>query len=130
MLVSHLEESHVIPALIHKCLLAKRGFLFLPLHPYLTHLIGNNTPFIVFGSGRPLRQFIYSYDIAKLFVWQLREYNETEPVILSGMKPNFVSAAETLSVLFPLQSGRMKKLVSGTLQTLWLLLLVSKGSTA
>ncbi|KAH9994537.1 epimerase-domain-containing protein [Russula compacta] len=62
-----LEESHVIPALIHKCLQAKR----------------NNTPFVVFGSGRPLRQFIYSYDLAKLFIWQLREYDEVEPVILS-----------------------------------------------
>ena len=34
MLVSNLEESHVIPALIHKCVLAKRGFLFLQLNPY------------------------------------------------------------------------------------------------
>ena len=47
-------------------------------------LIGNNTPFVVFGTGRPLRQFIYSYDIAKLFVWQLHEYDDIEPVILSG----------------------------------------------
>lgn len=38
MLVSHLEESHVIPALIHKCLLAKRGFRSLQLNPYLTPL--------------------------------------------------------------------------------------------
>ncbi|KAF8500179.1 hypothetical protein F5888DRAFT_1679823 [Russula emetica] len=74
----HLEESHVIPALIHKCLQAKR----------------NNTPFTVFGSGRPLRQFIYSYDIAKLFVWQLREYNETEPVILSVGEDEEVSIKE------------------------------------
>jgi Ca2+/Na+ antiporter len=83
----------------------------------------------VFGSGRPLRQFIYSYDIAKLFVWQLREYNETEPIILSGMKPNLIGVAVILIVFFTLQSGRMKKLVSRRLQTLWLLLLVSKGST-
>jgi GDP-L-fucose synthase len=47
-------------------------------------LIGNNTPFIVSGTGRSLRQFIYSYDIAKLFVWQLREYEDIEPVIFSG----------------------------------------------
>ena len=83
----------------------------------------------MFGSGRPLRQFIYSYDLAKLFVWQLREYNETEPIILSGMKPNLIGVAVVLSVFFPLQSGRMKKLVSRRLQTLWLPLLVSKGST-
>ena len=100
MPASHLEESHVIPALIHKCLLAKRGFRFLQLDLYLTPLIGNNTPFTVFGSGRPLRQFIYSYDIAKLFVWQLREYNEIEPVILSGINPNLVSVVVILSVFF------------------------------
>ncbi|KAI0057290.1 epimerase-domain-containing protein [Artomyces pyxidatus] len=62
-----LEDSHVIPALIHKCFLAKR----------------NNTPFAVSGSGKPLRQFIYSYDLAKLLIWQLREYDDVEPVILS-----------------------------------------------
>ena len=54
----------------------------------------------MFGSGRPLRQFIYSYDIAKLFVWQLREYNETEPIILSGMKLNLIDVAAILSVFF------------------------------
>ena len=42
----HLEDAHVIPALIHKCFLAKK----------------ENKPFIVFGSGKPLRQFIYSED--------------------------------------------------------------------
>jgi GDP-L-fucose synthase len=52
----------------------------------------------VFGSGRPLRQFIYSYDIAKLFVWQLREYDDPEPVILSGMNFRFIGAAMILSI--------------------------------
>jgi len=63
----HLEDSHVIPGLIHKCYLAKK----------------NNTPFIVSGSGKPLRQFIYSRDLAKLIIWTLREYNEIEPIILA-----------------------------------------------
>ena len=44
----------------------------------------NNTPFIVSGTGKPLRQFIFSYDLAKLFIWMLREYDSIEPVILSG----------------------------------------------
>jgi nucleoside-diphosphate-sugar epimerase len=44
----------------------------------------NNTPFVVSGTGKPLRQFIYSYDLAKLFIWMLREYDDVEPVILSG----------------------------------------------
>ncbi|TFK32101.1 hypothetical protein BDQ12DRAFT_617688 [Crucibulum laeve] len=62
-----LEDSHVIPGLIHKCYLAKK----------------NNTPFVVAGTGKPLRQFIYSYDLAKLFIWMLKEYDDVEPVILS-----------------------------------------------
>ncbi len=44
----------------------------------------NNTEFIVAGTGTPLRQFIYSRDLAKLFIWVLREYDEIDPVILSG----------------------------------------------
>ena len=43
----------------------------------------NGTPFVVGGTGRPLRQFIYSRDLAKLFIWQLREYESVEPIILS-----------------------------------------------
>ena len=47
----------------------------------------------MFGSGRPLRQFIYSYDIAKLFVWQLHEYDDIEPVILSGKNLDLICVA-------------------------------------
>ena len=36
------------------------------------------------GTGKPLRQFIFSHDLAKLFVWTLREYDEISPIILSG----------------------------------------------
>ena len=43
----------------------------------------NKTPFVVWGSGKPLRQFIYSRDLAKLFVWMLRNYDDVEPLILS-----------------------------------------------
>ena len=37
----------------------------------------------VFGTGTPLRQFIYSHDLAKLFLWVVRSYNSVEPIILS-----------------------------------------------
>ncbi|CAB4421377.1 unnamed protein product [Rhizophagus irregularis] len=58
-------DSHVIPGLVHKCYLAKK----------------NGTPFVVAGTGKPLRQFIYSRDLAKLFIWVLREYKEIDPII-------------------------------------------------
>ena len=44
----------------------------------------NNTAFIVWGTGAPRRQFIYSLDLARLFVWVLRHYDEVDPIILSG----------------------------------------------
>ena len=47
-----LEDGHVLPALIHKCFLAKQ----------------NSEDFIIRGSGKPLRQFIYSEDLAKLIM--------------------------------------------------------------
>lgn len=50
------------------------------------HRTGNGTKFQVAGTGKPLRQFIYSRDLAKLFVWTLREYDEIDPVILSGAR--------------------------------------------
>ena len=53
--------------------------------------IENGTPFVVSGTGKPLRQFIYSRDLAKLFIWQLREYDDVELVILSGASTYFLS---------------------------------------
>ena len=47
--------------------------------------VENKTPFTVWGTGAPLRQFIYSLDLARLIVWVLRDYPEIEPIILSGM---------------------------------------------
>jgi len=62
-----IEKGHVIPGLIHKCHKAKR----------------DNTSFCIYGSGTPLRQFVYSRDLAELTVWVTREYNEPDPIILS-----------------------------------------------
>jgi GDP-L-fucose synthase len=63
----NLEDAHVIPALIHKCHLAKNA----------------NVGVKVLGTGTPLRQFIYSKDLARLIMWALEEYNEKDSIILS-----------------------------------------------
>ena len=63
----NLENGHVLPALIHKCYLAKK----------------NNTDFVVWGSGKPLREFIYSEDVGRLTEWALNNYEEEEPIIFS-----------------------------------------------
>jgi len=63
-----LEHGHVMPMLIHKLYLAKK----------------NKTDFTVWGSGKPLREFIYSKDIAKIAEWALFNYEGTDPLIISG----------------------------------------------
>ena len=62
-----LTDGHVIPSLIHQCYLAKK----------------NNTQFIVKGSGRPIRQFIYSIDLAKAIIGILFDYEKTDSLIIS-----------------------------------------------
>ena len=62
-----LQHGHVMPMLIHKLYSAQQ----------------NNEDFVVWGSGEPLREFIYSKDVAKLAEWAVSNYNESEPIILS-----------------------------------------------
>ena len=62
-----IEGGHVIPGLIHKCYLAKK----------------NNEKFMVWGSGKPLRQFIYSQDLGRLIMWVLEKYQKKDSIILS-----------------------------------------------
>lgn len=71
----NIDNGHVVPGLIHKCYLAKRDL----------------TPFAIWGSGKPLRQFIYSLDVARLMLWTLDHYNSVEPLILSVGEEDEVS---------------------------------------
>lgn len=61
--------------------------------------VGNNTPFVVSGSGTPLRQFIYSRDLAKLFVWMLHSYDEIDPIILSVGEKDEVSIKDVADAI-------------------------------
>lgn len=63
----NLETSHVIPSLIHKAYLAKV----------------NNTDVSVWGSGKSLREFIFSKDVAKISKTLIKEYNGSKPIIVS-----------------------------------------------
>jgi GDP-L-fucose synthase len=90
-----LQSSHVIPALIRK------------LHDAIEEGKSSESPektvFTVLGTGRPLRQFIYSMDLAELFLWVLREYTSVEPLILSVDEKDEVSistVAETIARAF------------------------------
>ncbi len=64
----NLENGHVVPSLIHKCYLAQK----------------NNTDLVVWGSGKPLREFVFSRDIAQLSLWALDNYEEDSPIIFSS----------------------------------------------
>lgn len=57
-------------------------------------LLENSTDFVVSGTGRPLRQFIFSHDLARLIIWSLRCYEEAEPIILSVDEADEVSIKE------------------------------------
>ena len=63
----NIETCHVLPSLIHKCYLAQQ----------------NNTDFVIWGTGKPLREFIFSKDIAKLTEWVLDNYTDEQPIIFS-----------------------------------------------
>ena len=63
----NLKSGHVIPSLIHKTFLADK----------------NNTNLEIWGSGKSLREFIYSEDVANICEKLIYEYNDTKPIILS-----------------------------------------------
>jgi len=63
----NLNDGHVIPSLIHKM--------------YLAHQ--NNSDFEVWGSGNPLREFIFSEDVANITMKLYEDYKGEDPVIIS-----------------------------------------------
>lgn len=63
-----LTEGHVVPALIHKTFLARK----------------NGTDLHVWGSGKPLREFVYAPDIARLSLWAIENYSDDAPIIFTS----------------------------------------------
>ena len=78
-----LEDGHVVPSLTHKCFLAKQ----------------NNEPFVVKGSGKPLRQFIYSKDLAELILWCLNTYDKKETLIISVSEKDEISIKDIATLI-------------------------------
>src|SRR3989440_342191 len=79
------ETSHVIPALIRKCLEARR----------------NGSDFIeVWGSGKASREFLYVEDCAEGIVKAAALYNESDPVNLgNGREVTIKDLVETIARL-------------------------------
>jgi GDP-L-fucose synthase len=79
----HLQKSHVIPGLIHKCYLAK----------------ANAEAFVIKGSGKAKRQFVYTKDFAKIILHFVnRERNvskrKVENIIVSPNKESEITIKE------------------------------------
>lgn len=81
----NLETSHVIPALIRKCLEAKeRG----------------EDRVVLWGDGSPTREFLYVDDAARGILLAAERYNESEPVNLgSGMEISIKDLATLIARL-------------------------------
>lgn len=71
----NINDGHVLPGLIHKVYQAKQ----------------NGDKLTIWGTGKPLRQFIYSLDLARLFLLVLREYEDSSPIVLSVDEADEVS---------------------------------------
>lgn len=83
--------SHVIPGMIHR--------LYKVINIDKPEVPQEDKEFVVYGTGKPLRQFIYSIDLAKLFVWVLRNYDSVEPIVLSVDESAEVSIAEVAEAI-------------------------------
>jgi GDP-L-fucose synthase len=77
--------SHVIPALIRKCIEAKeRG----------------NSSIVVWGDGSPTREFLYVEDAAEGIILATEQYDKSEPVNLgSSFEISIKDLAETIASL-------------------------------
>jgi len=76
-------SSHVIPALIRKCVEAKEN---------------GDDHIVVWGDGSPTREFIYATDAAEGIALATERYNESEPVnIGSGFEISIKDLAEKIA---------------------------------
>jgi len=76
-----LESSHIIPALIRKCLEAKEQ---------------DEDHITLWGDGTPTREFLYVEDAAEAIVRATEHYNGREPVNLGSGKEISISELATL----------------------------------
>jgi GDP-L-fucose synthase len=76
-------SSHVIPALIRKCVEAKEN---------------GDDHIVVWGDGSPTREFIFVKDAARGIALATERYNESDPVNLgSGFEISIKDLAETIA---------------------------------
>ena len=79
----HPENSHVVPALMRRIHEAKRGNL-----PSVT----------IWGSGTPLREFLYSEDLAEAIIFLVEHYDQADHInVGSGQEVSIADLARTIA---------------------------------
>ncbi len=83
------DEAHVIPAMVRRFYEAKRAA----------------TPeIVVWGTGKPARDFVYAGDVAATIPYFLEKYDSSEPVnVSSGTTTRIKDLAETIKALVDYQ---------------------------
>uniref|UniRef100_A0A671UUB8 GDP-L-fucose synthase n=1 Tax=Sparus aurata TaxID=8175 RepID=A0A671UUB8_SPAAU len=77
------DKAHVMSALIGKTYKAKM----------------EGTPVTVCGTGAARRLFTLSWDVGRLIVWVLREYDEIQPIILSVGEEDEISIKDAVEMI-------------------------------
>jgi len=90
-----IEDGHVAPGLMHKCLNAKKS----------------GESLTVWGTGKPLRQFIFSRDLAELVIWSTLTYEGKESLMLSTDEADEISIAQLANTVVTCMSFPKEKLV-------------------
>jgi GDP-L-fucose synthase len=89
----HLEDSHLIPALIRK--------------GYEASLNGND--FEVWGDGTPLRQFIFSEDLSKVIIWAIENWKSDKPFMaINEQEYSIREIVEIISRRFNISPEKIK----------------------
>jgi GDP-L-fucose synthase len=89
----HLEDSHLIPALIRK--------------GYEASLNGND--FEVWGDGTPLRQFIFSEDLSKVIIWAIENWKSDKPFMaINEQEYSIREIVEIISRRFNIPAEKIK----------------------
>jgi GDP-L-fucose synthase len=88
----HLEDGHVIPALIRKIWEAKL----------------NNKPTVeIWGDGSPLREFTYAGDIARILIKVSEEYNEDQPLNIGNTEEHSIASVAKKLVEYLEYDGKL-----------------------
>ena len=79
-----LESSHVIPAIIRKCVEARREKGNRDTKPEVNRSSLQPPTIAVWGTGNPTREFLYVEDAAEGILLAAERYNKSEPVNLGA----------------------------------------------